>query len=108
MIIWDDDEPADPAHLAQLRKRAAYEKRKKDLSRAWISPPVAPWRAAQPRYWNDPPTEPVTAVTVPAAVNPRKGSGPLTPEEIAEYRAAEREAFAERLRERWRWNLYHL
>jgi hypothetical protein len=41
-------------------------------------------------------------------VNPRKGAGPVTPEEIAEFRAAERAAFAERLRERWRWNLYHL
>jgi hypothetical protein len=45
---------------------------------------------------------------LPAAMNPRKGSGPVTPEEIAAFRAAERAAFAERLTERWRWNLYHL
>jgi hypothetical protein len=50
----------------------------------------------------------VTTITTPAATNPRKGAGPVTPEEIEQHRAEERAAFAEQLRERWRWNLFHL
>jgi hypothetical protein len=95
------------------RREAAYETRKAELSRAWISPQRAPWGQAtrtpmQPQYWNDPPVDPVTAVVEPAAINPRKGAGPVTPEEVEKVRAEERSAFARRLAERWRWNVSHL
>jgi hypothetical protein len=53
--------------------------------------------------------EPVETVTLPARLNPIKGSSvALTPEEIEEFRVAERRAFAERLSQRWKWNLSHL
>jgi hypothetical protein len=118
-IRWRDGDD-DPGSLsAAERKRLSYERRKYELSRAWIKPPVAPWRAAQPRYWNYvAPPGPVANVMIPAASNPAKGSGPappsngggvaLTPQEVAEFRAREREEFAERLRERWIWNLRHM
>ena len=103
-----DPEPASARSPAEARA-AAYEQQKYELARAWIAPQRAPWQTPmQPRYWNEPPVDPVTTVTVPAAINPRKGAGPVTPEEIAQFRAAERAAFAERLRERWRSNLFHL
>src|SRR5262245_960190 len=105
----DPVEPPEPAKLSAAEARAAaYEQHKHELSPAWIAPQRAPWGTAQPRYWNDPPVDPVTTITTPAAINPRKGAGPVTPEEIEAFRAAERAAFAERLRERWRWNLFHL
>jgi hypothetical protein len=99
-INWDSDELS----AAEARRAA----RKRALSRAWIDPPVAPWRAAnQPKYWYEKPEDPVSVITTPAPQNSRKGAGP-TPEEIAEIRAKEREEFAERLRERWQWNVNHL
>jgi hypothetical protein len=127
-IRWhdDDEEPLSPAEL----QRASYERRKYELSRAWLKPTQAPWSANEPRYWNYvAPPGPVANVMIPAAVNPAKGAGPvgpvstddppvsppsngggvaLTREEIAEYRAREREEFAERLQKRWIWNLRHM
>jgi hypothetical protein len=95
----DDPEPA----------LSPYEQQKHDLARAWIRPQQAPWqRPSQPKYWNDPPVDPITAVTVPAKVNPRKGAGPISAEEIARYRAQEAAAFRERLTRRWISNLNHL
>jgi hypothetical protein len=103
-----EPEPSTARSPAEARA-AAYEQHKYDLSRAWIAPQRAPWgQPSQPKYWNEPPADPVTTVMLPAAVNPRKGAGPVTPEEIEELRAAERRAFAERLSQRWRWNLFHL
>jgi hypothetical protein len=77
------------------------EKYKRKLSRAWLN-------SKSPRYWTEPPVDPVTAVLVPAAVNPRKGSGPLTEEEIELFRALQRLEFAAELRQRWQNNLMHL
>jgi hypothetical protein len=77
------------------------EKYKKKLARAWLYP-------AAPRYWDPPPIDPIEQVTVPAAINPAKGSGPVTAEEIAEFKANEREEFIRQLTERWRNNLFHL
>jgi hypothetical protein len=103
-----DPEPGIAPSPAEARA-AAYEQHKYELARAWIAPQRAPWQqTAQPKYWNEPPVDPVTTVMIPAAMNPRKGAGPVTPEEIEQFRAAERAAFAERLRERWRSNLFHL
>jgi hypothetical protein len=106
----DPVEPPEPAKLSAAEARAAaYEQRKHELSRAWIAPRRAPWgQTGQPKYWNEPAVDPVTTITTPAAINSRKGAGPVTPEEIEQFRVAERAAFAERLRERWRWNLFHL
>jgi hypothetical protein len=107
----DAGEPPEPATALSpaAARAAAYERHKHELSRAWLAPQRAPWgQTAQPKYWNSPPVDPVTTVMVPAAINPRKGAGPVTPEEIEQFRAAERAAFAERLAERWRWNLFHL
>jgi len=100
--------PRSPA----ARRELAYEARKAELSRAWISPVRAPWglstRSPQwPQTWNTEPVDPVETVTTPAAVNPRKGAG-ISAAEIEAWRAVERAAFAERLRERWRSNLFHL
>ena len=101
----DEPEEPEPEPALQLSPR---EQARHDLQRAWIAPPQ-PWgRASQPRYWNDPPTDPITAVTTPAAINPRKGAGPVTPEEVAAYRAQEAAAFRERLTRRWISNLNHL
>jgi hypothetical protein len=74
---------------------------KRDLSRAWLS------GTAQPRYWEPKVIDPVATVTVPAASNSAKGSGPSL-KEIERIRAAEQAAFAERLRQRWINNLSHL
>jgi hypothetical protein len=95
----DPVEPPEPAKLSAAEARAgAYEQRKHELSRAWIAPRRALWgQTGQPKYWNEPAVDPVTTVMMPAAINPRKGAGPVTPAEIAEFRAAERAAFAERL-----------
>jgi hypothetical protein len=62
----------------------------------------------QPQTWAEPFLDPVATVTLPAAINGSKGGGSLTPEEIEKVRADERAAFAERLRQQWRWNIAHL
>jgi hypothetical protein len=123
---WDNDD--DPGSLSAAEaKQLSYEQRKRELSRAWLKPTQAPWSANEPRYWNySAPPGPVANVMIPAERNPSKGSGPvstddpsvsppsngggvaLTPEEIAEYRAREREEFAERLQKRWEWSLRHM
>jgi hypothetical protein len=90
----DSPEPDEP----ELSPREKY---KRKLARAWMN-------SNSPRYWAEPPVDPVTAITTPAAINPRKGSGPVTPEEIAEFRARERQAFAERISRQWISNLAHL
>jgi hypothetical protein len=82
-------------------KLSPREKYKRKLARAWMN-------SAAPRYWDEPPIDPVTAVVVPAAINPRKGSGPVTAEEIERHRAAEQATFVERLQRRWISNLSHL
>jgi hypothetical protein len=87
-------EPDEP----ELSPREEY---KRKLSRAWL-------RSKPPKYWTEPPVDPVTAVVVPAAVNPRKGSGPLTEEEIELFRALQRLEFAAELRQRWQNNVMHL
>jgi hypothetical protein len=87
-------EPDEP----ELSPREAF---KKKLARAWMN-------SAAPRTWDEPPTDPVTAVVVPAAINTRKGSGAVTPEEIERYRVAEQKAFQERLQRQWISNLSHL
>jgi hypothetical protein len=91
-------EPPDEVDEPELSPREKY---KRKLARAWMN-------SKSPRYWTDPPVDPVTAITTPAAINPRKGSGPVTPEEIAEFRARERQAFAERISRQWASNLAHL
>jgi hypothetical protein len=101
----DDPQPDPDPELSP------YEQQKHDLARAWIRPQQAPWqRPAQPRYWNEtsPVVDPVTAVTTPAKINPRKGAGPVTPEEIAAYRRQEQAEFALRLARRHQSNLNHL
>jgi hypothetical protein len=98
----DQDDPEPEPQLSP------YEQRKHDVVRAWIAPQT-PWgQQAQPKYWNDPPTDPITAVVVPAKINPRKGAGRVTEAEIAAYRAAEQAAFRERLFRRWQSNVEHL
>jgi hypothetical protein len=76
---------------------------KRDLTTAWMT-------TRAPKYWNEasPVVDPVEQVTVPAAINPRKGSGPISADEIEAFRAAERAAFRERLQRRWINNLMHL
>jgi hypothetical protein len=74
----------------------------------WRTPPAAPWRAAQPKYWNEPVADPVSVITMPAASNPAKGSGTLTPEEVEKARADERAAFAERLSKVWTSRVNHM
>jgi hypothetical protein len=74
---------------------------KRDLARQRLNPKA-------PKYWTEPPVDPVTAITTPAAVNPRKGSGPVTPEEIERFKAAQQAEFIRQLNERWRNNLFHL
>jgi hypothetical protein len=92
------DEPDEPGEAEELSPRDRY---KRKLSRAWMN-------SNSPKYWTEPPIDPVEQVTVPAAVNPAKGSGPVTAEEIAEFKANEREEFKRQLTERWRNNLMHL
>jgi hypothetical protein len=110
---WDNGDDDDPGSLSESESRQlSYEQRKRALSRAWIAPPSTPWSANEPRYWNYvAPSGPVTNVMTPAAINPAKGAGPvgpptagslpsngtggvaLTREEIAEFRARERQRF---------------
>jgi hypothetical protein len=122
--MFDDALEAEPVAAVQqpelprspaARRALAYEEQKRRLSEAWLAPRrvPSPWEQAtqtpmQPQYWNDPPVDPVTAVVEPAAINPRKGSGPVTAKEIEQVRAEQRAEFARRLSERWRWNIAHL
>ena len=76
------------------------EKWKRKLERAYLDPHA-------PKYWNDPPIDPVTTITTPAVVNPREGAG-LTLEEIEQRRVAQQTEFARQLAERWLWNVAHL
>jgi hypothetical protein len=80
---------------------SARERYKRRLSRQWM-------QSAAPRNWVELPVDPVTAITTPAAVNSRKGAGAVTNEEIEEFRARERQAFAERISRQWISNLLHL
>lgn len=88
-----------------------YEARKRELGRAWVTPPQ-PWgQASQPRYWSEqyPILDPTTTILAPSSRNPSKGSGTtLSAEEIRKLRYAEQIEFATRLRQRWVWNLSHL
>ena len=107
--------PRSPAARRAVARRRELEA-EAELARAWISPRRAPWeeptRSPQwPLYWNAeyPILDPVETVMLPTS--PSKGSGPgslLPPEEVEALRAAERAAFARRLAQRWRWNLFHL
>jgi hypothetical protein len=97
---WPPEPAADPPAEPEPAL-SPYEKFKYDISRAWL-------RTAAPRYWDPQVLDPVETVTTPSWRNPVKGAGPVTAEEIAEYKANEREEFKRQLSERWRNNLYHL
>jgi hypothetical protein len=100
--------------LTPLARRAlARQRHKAELSRAWLSPPRAPWGSSMQPQWPqtfaaEPILGPVETVTRPAEINPAKGSGPVTAEEIEAFRARERAAFKERLMAQWMWNIAHL
>jgi hypothetical protein len=103
--------PRSPA----ARRVLAYEERKRALSEAWLAPRRAPspWEQPTqtpqwPQTWAEPFLDPVETVTLPVGVNRSKGGGTLAPEEIERVRAEQRRAFAERLRQQWRWNIAHL
>jgi hypothetical protein len=88
----------EPDEAEELSPRDRW---KRKLARAWMN-------SNSPRYWTEPPVDPVTAITTPAAINSRKGSGAVTPEEIEAFKARERAAFAERISRQWASNLAHL
>ena len=122
--MFDDALEAEPVAAAvqpevprspAARRALAYEEQKRRLSEAWLVPRrvPSPWEQAtqtspQPQTWAEPFLDPVETVTLPAAINRSKGGGSLTPQEIEKVRADERAAFAERLRQQWRWNISHL
>jgi len=122
--MFDDALEAEPVAAAvqpevprspAARRALAYEEQKRRLSEAWLAPRrvPSPWEQPtqtpmQPQTWAEPFLDPVATVTLPAAINRSKGGGSLTPQEIEKVRADERAAFAERLRQQWRWNIAHL
>jgi len=122
---FDEALEAEPVAAAQqpelprspaARRALAYQTRKRELSEAWLAPRrvLSPWEQATqtprwPQTFAEPFLDPTAAVTLPVEVNKSKGAGVvLSPWEVERYRAAERAAFAERLRQQWRWNIAHL
>src|SRR6516162_9958921 len=117
--MFDEALEAEPVAAAQqpelprspaARRALAYQTRKRELSEAWLMPRrvLSPWEQAtqtpmQPQTFAEPFLDPTETVTLPVEVNKSKGAGVvLSPWEVERYRAAERAAFAERLRQQWR------